>query len=365
MEHEDNVEMEGDDTAFIDDNEAGEELNIQKNDIDQSAYDMDDMNMGEDDQQGDDDQQMEEEEEEEDFEDESVQGFFEHTDSLYTVAINKAHPDIIVTGGGDDLAYLWDRGTGEKVFELRGHTDSVSSARFNFDGTLVATGGMDGIVRVWTVETGVLHVALEGPSEAIEWLEWHPKGNILVAGSADCCAYMWSTLKGDILATFIGHSGPVSCGAFTPDGKRVVTGSEDGTVKVWSPKDSVCQGTISGHNFHTDTITSIAVRGDNAMVITGGMDHFACLSNINTYKAITRLAGHTDSIETVAFSNVNSNSATDKRICVWDERNGELIKMFRGHQDTILEFDISPDGSTVVTAGDDKVSLVFSLVPPQ
>ena len=33
--------------------------------------------------------------------------------------------------------------------KLTGHTDSVISAGWSFDGEMVATGGMDGRVRVW------------------------------------------------------------------------------------------------------------------------------------------------------------------------------------------------------------------------
>ncbi|KAN0027508.1 hypothetical protein ACTFIU_010467 [Dictyostelium citrinum] len=391
------------DAEYYDPNDEAGEYAIEGGQLDQ-----DDEMMDEQDIEGEENEE-EPQEEEEDLVDESVQGFFEHTDSVYCVSINKTFPDVIATGGGDDVAYLWDLNSGEKVHQLKGHSDSISSIEFNYDGKLVATGGMDGIVKVWDVQTGNLVINLEGPTESVEWIQWHSKGNVLLAGSADCLGFMWSTLKGDIVGTFAGHSGPVTCGMFTPDGKKVITGSEDCSIKVWNPKDSSNIMTFSGHGFHENIITCLDIKKDSTLVLSGGDDHYAVLSNINTGKVIGKLHGHTDSIVAVSMSNHNHSfchtgsldgsirvwdmntlqqrstfkhkssitklkshphepllfsSSVDKSIGVWDERNGQLIKQFTGHQDAILDFDITLDGK-VVTASDDKVSLVFSLNPPQ
>jgi len=68
------------------------------------------------------------------------------------VAWSPAHPDLVATGGQDDLAFLWRVGQDAlestagtlSTYELSGHTDSVASIGFNCTGTLVATGGMEG-----------------------------------------------------------------------------------------------------------------------------------------------------------------------------------------------------------------------------
>jgi ribosome assembly protein SQT1 len=54
-------------------------------------------------------------------------------------------------------------------------------------------------------------------------------------------------------------------------------------------------------------------------------------------------------------------ASVDGLLQVWDGRTGELLKTFKGHQNSILDFDIRADGLIAVTAGDDGVSLVFSL----
>jgi WD40 repeat protein len=82
------------------------------------------------------------------YEDASIQRFTNHTNSVFTVAV---HPSaqIAVSGGEDDLGYIWDYATGEELAKLTGHTDSVTNVGFSHDGEMIATGGMDGKVRVW------------------------------------------------------------------------------------------------------------------------------------------------------------------------------------------------------------------------
>ena len=72
----------------------------------------------------------------------------------------------------------------DPIYELSGHTDTVTAVGFNYDGTLALTGAYDGTVRIWDVSSGQLKGILEGP-EDIEWAEWHSKGNAVIAGSKD------------------------------------------------------------------------------------------------------------------------------------------------------------------------------------
>lgn len=124
---------------------------------------------------------------------------------------------MVVTGGGDDRAFLWDMTTGDLLFELSGHKDSVSAVGFSVDGKLVATGAYDGAVNVWDTQSGKLLHLLEGPTDGIEWLQWHPRGNVVLAGSRDKTAWMW-TSNGMCMNVFSGHAEAVSCGTFSEDG---------------------------------------------------------------------------------------------------------------------------------------------------
>ena len=88
-------------------------------------------------------------------------------DSVYSVDINPADEDIVITGGGDDRAFLWHVSDPSAFVELAGHTDTVTKVAFSADGKLAATGGMDGLVKVWDVNSGALVTDLDGPDEIV------------------------------------------------------------------------------------------------------------------------------------------------------------------------------------------------------
>ena len=88
------------------------------------------------------------EEDEVTVEDTSILRFTAHSKSVFAIAAHPTQP-LAVSGGEDDMGYLWDLTTGEKIQALGGHSDSVNCVAFNSEGDLVATGGMDGKVRVW------------------------------------------------------------------------------------------------------------------------------------------------------------------------------------------------------------------------
>lgn len=104
------------------------------------------------------------------YEDNSIQHFPGHRQSVFAVAAHPRAP-LAASGGEDDLGYLWDFASGDELVRLTGHTDSVTSTGFSADGEMVATGGMDGRVRVWRrhgtedYKTWEFLTELQGPDE--------------------------------------------------------------------------------------------------------------------------------------------------------------------------------------------------------
>lgn len=151
-----------------------------------------------------------------DVKDNSLQHFTTHNGSVFAISCHPTEP-LAVSGGEDDLGYIWDITDGEVIVKLTGHTDSVSSASFSSDGQMVATGGMDGKVRIWrrVGTTDFRHweflTELQGPDEVIvsvslnsldyisiiqiQWLRWHPRGTILLAGSNDSTVWLWQCMS--------------------------------------------------------------------------------------------------------------------------------------------------------------------------
>eukprot|EP00741_Cyanophora_paradoxa_P021199 tig00000237_g20460.t1 len=316
-----------------------------------------------------------------DVKDESAAQFREHKDPVYCVALHPSNPELAASGGGDDVAYVWNIATGQALHRLQGHTDTVANLKFSFDGKLVATAGMDGTAKVWNVETGALNCTLEGPAADLTWVDWHPKGYVLLGGSEDGTVWMWNAPTTKCMQVFAGHSGPVTCGGFTPDGKTVVTGSADGTVRTWSPRDGSGIGALGGRGFHEGPIDGAKVRGALAGHGAGIEDVGFCSSlplaascSLDstlrvwdlTTMALRQTCEHGEGNQVLRLAWHESQpfvytAATDGVLRVWDARNGQCVRSLSGHRDSILSLAVSRDGNTIVTGSDDHSALVFRL----
>jgi WD40 repeat protein len=109
----------------------------------------------------------------------------------YSVAFspNGKHLAVSFHGG---FASVLDAATGQKLFNLSGHTGKVNHMAYSPDGTRIATASVDGSARLWDASTGVEEFALTG------------------------------------------HTAQVTGLAFSPDDARLATGSRDGTVLVYA-----------------------------------------------------------------------------------------------------------------------------------
>lgn len=204
-------------------------------------------------------------------EDHSVQQLAIHTDAVFAVCVNAAVPEILATGGGDDVGYLWRVGQPTPLCKLEGHADTISALGFSADGTLLASAGLDGTVRVWSAESGALVAALEGPSQGVTWLCWHTRGQVLLAGSEDATAWMWKLPEGNVMQIFSAHSANVSYGAFINNGRAVLTASEDGTVRVWNPRTGTVDFCLQAGALGQETrpVTSLAAHPSQPVFMFG------------------------------------------------------------------------------------------------
>lgn len=347
------------------------------------------------------------------FQDSSIAAFYDHRDSIFTLALHPLYPAVPIafSGGGDDRGRLWDTRTGEGLVELAGHDDSVVSGGFSASGEYVATGGLDGKIRIWKMhpppggplapfaprphEDAVRNepdwgrceflTSIDGPDE-VNWLTWHPKGNVLAAGATDSTVWMWTIPSGKVMNVFSGHTGPVSCGRFTHDGKRLVTASEDGTLLVWDPRNGSALSKLQPGDARFNMpagITAICISPDNKLVAVGGATgtiRIVNLSNVDEGGAalvVGVLQGHADgeSVEGIEFVDLLGNAkgsgssttargkasssnnvisiGTDGKAIVWDLSNGK-VRCEALHDEAITTIALHGSGPLFSTASADQ-----------
>lgn len=220
--------------------------------------------------QQDGDHPMEEDEADEEIQlqNDSAAHFDTHSDSIYCIAQHPRQPSIVITGGGDDTAYIFDTSLpdgpllpssyesnpqpkGEReslnaIQKLGGHTDSVNAVTFTQPhGEYVVTAGLDGKLRAWRGDETAKKWTLVAEAQEVQEINWvspspHPHNpNTLALGANDGSVWVYQINAQDketpltILQAYYLHTESCTAGAWSPDGSLLGTVAEDGSFYVW------------------------------------------------------------------------------------------------------------------------------------
>lgn len=318
--------------------------------------------------------------------------FKKHKISVFTSSLSQDNK-LAVTGGEDDMAYVWDTSSGEIVMECTGHKDSVTEVAFNHDSKLVATADMAGLIQVWDVKEKKLVWCFEGDDMA--WLTWHPQINALVCGCQSGEVYIWQIPDGKCKVLPSINNAPTSCGKFLPNGKEILIGYDDGNLRLWNIKDT----NVNWCNNEAETITNLDISPDGnlaficpksllikisdgktvgKLMVEGETETETCLfspDNLLITGALSGLATVWDiSRQALRHQHRFENAITilkwgkngqvfiaANEIYICDAKSGTLLHTFTGHLDSILSLQIFNDGQSFLTTSDDGMAKIFQI----
>nr|XP_039268180.1 angio-associated migratory cell protein-like [Styela clava] len=377
--------------------------------IEETTLDDYDADVDYDDDDNDDDQ--------ENIDEKCVVIFKKHNEPVFVVDVDKSS-SIVVSGGEDEIAYVWTLDDGEILFTCVDHKDSVTCAQFNADSSLLATGDMSGVIQVWSIASKSSIWKFE--TSDLEWIKWHPVAPILLAGTNDGQCWMWQIPK-DNCKTFASHGVSTTSGCFLPDGKTAVIGYGDGTVKGIDLKTTNIIFNTKGKDAHTAGISDLNISADGTLIGTASVDGTCKLSSTSTGKVSATYncnnnktenkenideESDIESVECVAFSLKLHLLATgclngylhiwdyktgllrhsckheqgvtklcwepssrggfvvytgclDNKCRSWDARTGQLIDTFTGHKGHIYDIKISSNGEKLISSSEDGTVRVF------
>jgi eukaryotic-like serine/threonine-protein kinase len=154
-----------------------------------------------------------------------------HKGPVYSVSFS---PDgkFLAAASEDKTATVWDVTTGERRFELLGHTNEVNCIAFSPDGKTLATASEDGTVRLWDAATGAFRQTIWKYTTEICSLAFNPSNTHLACAAHDGQLTVWDCATLRQVATKR-ESRKINNVVFSSDGKLMATACSEGHVRVF------------------------------------------------------------------------------------------------------------------------------------
>src|SRR5690606_739935 len=107
----------------------------------------------------------------------------------------------LVVGSMSATPTVWNARTGQRIFDLSGHSSRVLSTAWSPDGSTIATAGEDSDVILWDAATGESMITLSGHSDSIYGLAFSPDNRRVASSGYDRAVRIWDVATGDLLLT--------------------------------------------------------------------------------------------------------------------------------------------------------------------
>ncbi|MDB4534331.1 protein kinase [Vicingaceae bacterium] len=342
----------------------------------------------------------------------SVQTFFGHTDHVNSVAFS-SDDNWIVSSSSDRTARVW-RIDGSELLKCQGHFDSVNDARFSINGNDILTVSDDTTARVWNArhkpstvvvpthvrdgaintvwsanfskdDTIVVSVAEDGtvamtdvqtgnpvetqidyPGEAGELLSvvYSHLSDQIAMGGENGCLHIYDTKNlqnGDPLEVVDAHASYIWDITYSPDGSQLASASADKTAKIWNTDGWSKAGELNGH---TSEVASARFSPNGQLLVTASDDKTVRLWDATSFELLHTFEGHTNGVWKAIFSpdgSLIASSSYDGEVILWDVAGRKKDRTIDAHTDQIAGLAFSKDGSRLVTASDDRTIKIWEL----
>jgi len=288
---------------------------------------------------------------------------------------------------------IWDLRGDQAIVHLKPFLHVMHAIEFSPNGKLLAIAGQDwsvrqpdpnvyatlahkDVVRVLRSDTWQTIGELQGHNDIVTSLEFLEQGRVLVTGSADRTIRLWDLVANDQVAMLTGHQGRVRSLATLPREKKLVSADEHGRIEIWDFSESGIRSQARTPLLEHPFRRIVAISSTTAGLLTcdqlrgatlwDASRHFEsgvsfCASSMPfTYASDVSPDGSTLATAGGTFDRLSQPAETvddpaGGEILLWDIATGKLRNRLSATFSTVFSLKYSPDGKTLAsgtTSGD-------------
>ncbi len=276
---------------------------------------------------------------------------------------------LILTGGEDNSAKLWDVKTGAITHTFKQNWHSVRKVSFTPDDTTAIVCNIDIynnkttlLFKLYDVNTGELKIIFPSDiSSGVISIDFSPTEPLMITGRYNEKAEIWNYLTGELIHTFT-HSQYNNGAAFSSDGRTIaVTSIQD--IYIFNRSDFSVKDILYGH---AAGVNSVVFSSDSSKLLSASADDTVILWDSISGQIIHVFQGHDKDINTgtldaeSAFFSLDETkvltTGRDGSVKLWDTLSGEFIRLFDVPLDS-LSATVSPNGHQILTKHMDNLKL--------
>ena len=259
----------------------------------------------------------------------------------------------LVSCSKDKKIKIWDADTHEYIATLEGHKERVFSLEPLWNRRL-ASGCDDGIIKIWDTIKNVCLKTFVAHKYSVTCMKSLTASTIVSGSYQDI--KIWNVDNGRCVKTFLGHTDWVRSLIRFND-ITLVSCSEDKTIKMWYLDTGACFKTI----YQSNEVYCVILL-PNGQLASGSRDRLINIWDIESYKCIATLRGHSMSVWRLQLleSGELVSCSTDESIKIWDLNRFTCICTLIGHIGPVRAIKVGPN-KMLISCSDDGTIKVWNL----
>jgi len=281
---------------------------------------------------------------------------------VLALALHPTRPTVVLTGGADGKAVLYDFAAQHVLASLKGHTKRVTDVLLHPTQDFSITASGDATVRVWSNQEPQSPIVTFSSHKAeVTAVSLHPTQEHLVSSGLDGAWGLHDIVAARTLLHTIDESRAVlHCVRVHPDGLILATGAADGRLRIWDVREAA---RVADENAHA-AVMDISFSENGYYMATAGGDNAVRLWDLRKLENIKTFDTTPDfNLRSVAFDrsgNYLAAAGNDLRIYMNGKPWRDVVR-WSSHQAPVTRAQFGPNAQFVASVSMDRTLKIHAL----